>query len=325
MSVLIIPKTYQSASVKQVTDRGIPTGESTLDNGAMTKLLALCLLSPAVFATTRVRAEAPVEPKTIYGEDSRREIFEVSDPVASHHALGTAVLMTADKLQPVNSKSSKVLAGIYGSELNLCPSERFYSQKAPGFCSGFLISPTRLATAGHCITNALECSAARAVFGYGFTTPSFDMEEVATSQVYSCERIVARWENPVSGLDFAVIELDRPVQGYPVLPLAEKRAANKGDEVYVIGHPMGLPAKYADGFVRKAVNGSPYFTTNLDTYAGNSGSAVFRKSDGKVVGILVRGATDFVDQGSCKVSRVCRDDLCAGEDVTAIEAVYRYR
>jgi V8-like Glu-specific endopeptidase len=36
-----------------------------------------------------------------------------------------------------------------------------------------------------------------------------------------------------------------------------------------------------------------YFTANLDTYAGNSGSPVFNKNTGKVEGIIIQGAEDF--------------------------------
>jgi hypothetical protein len=37
-----------------------------------------------------------------------------------------------------------------------------------------------------------------------------------------------------------------------------------------------------------------YFTANLDSYAGNSGSPVFNQKTGRVEGILIQGADDFV-------------------------------
>ena len=42
----------------------------------------------------------------------------------------------------------------------------------------------------------------------------------------------------------------------------------------VIGHPSGLPTKIADGAWVRNNESEYYFVTNLDTFGGNSGSAV---------------------------------------------------
>jgi len=61
---------------------------------------------------------------------------------------------------------------------------------------------------------------------------------------------------------------------------------------------------------------------NLDTFGGNSGSAVFNAETGEVEGILVRGENDYVwsdENGSrCRVPQQCTNDACRGEDVTRI-------
>jgi V8-like Glu-specific endopeptidase len=89
-----------------------------------------------------------------------------------------------------------------------------------------------------------------------------------------------------------------------------------GSEVLVIGHPTGLPTKLADGAVIRSLK-ETYFIANLDTYGGNSGSAVFDANSGLVEGILVRGEQDYVRSSSgCLASNVCRNDGCRGEDVT---------
>ena len=67
-----------------------------------------------------------------------------------------------------------------------------------------------------------------------------------------------------------------------------------------------------------------YFSANLDTYGGNSGSAVFNANTGVVEGILVRGATDYVSdpsQGGCRVSNILGKHAGKGEDVTYITNV----
>ena len=94
----------------------------------------------------------------------------------------------------------------------------------------------------------------------------------------------------------------------------------KGTELVVIGHPTGLPTKIAGGaWVRQNTN-NVYFQSNLDTFGGNSGSAVFDAETGTVEGILVRGETDYVYDSSrgCRVPKQCSNEGCRGEDVTRI-------
>ena len=61
-----------------------------------------------------------------------------------------------------------------------------------------------------------------------------------------------------------------------------------------------------------------FFSANLDTYGGNSGSAVFNAVNGQIEGILVRGATDYVSRGGCRVSNRISNSSGRGEDVTLI-------
>ena len=119
------------------------------------------------------------------------------------------------------------------------------------------------------------------------------------------------------GADYAVVELDRPVTGRSPLMFRTSGQISDNAGLVVIGHPSGIPTKVAGGAnVRSQDNG--FFVANLDTYGGNSGSAVFNSQSGVVEGILVRGERDFVYQGNCKVSKVCENESCRGEDVTRI-------
>ena len=59
-----------------------------------------------------------------------------------------------------------------------------------------------------------------------------------------------------------------------------------------------------------------YFSANLDTYGGNSGSPVFNATDGTVEGILVRGNQDFVINVNCFRSNVLPDSTMYSEDVS---------
>ncbi len=89
----------------------------------------------------------------------------------------------------------------------------------------------------------------------------------------------------------------------------------------VIGHPAGLPTKVSGGAKVRDAGPTGHFVANLDTYGGNSGSAVFNAKTGLIEGILVRGEIDYTWRGGCKVSNTCADDGCRGEDVTKISAL----
>ena len=91
------------------------------------------------------------------------------------------------------------------------------------------------------------------------------------------------------------------------------------DQLVLIGHPVGLPSKIADG-------GEVYFVdeqtiyAGVDAFAGNSGSVVINEQSGIVEGILVAGEPDFVfdDTGSCQREYRCDRESCRGEVITPI-------
>ena len=72
---------------------------------------------------------------------------------------------------------------------------------------------------------------------------------------------------------------------------------------------------FGNTYVRRS-NDAGYFVANLDTYGGNSGSPVINAGTGILEGILVRGETDFIHQGTCFESYVVPDDGGRGEDST---------
>jgi hypothetical protein len=75
--------------------------------------------------------------------------------------------------------------------------------------------------------------------------------------------------------------------------------------------------------VRDTANQS-FFKADLDTFGGNSGSGVFDQGTKKLIGVLVRGDTDYEKDpsGKCTIAHVCpRYSDCRGEDVTRIGLV----
>jgi subtilisin-like proprotein convertase family protein len=160
------------------------------------------------------------------------------------------------------------------------------------------------------------------VFGFAIEQPNGTAQVALRDNVYSCRELIHA-QAPSNGADFGVIRLDRPVTNHVPLRLRQSGAIRAGDGIFVVGHPAGLPQKLADGATVRSVN-TDYFVANLDTYGGNSGSAVFNAVTREVEGILVRGETDFVSSGSCQVSNRCSSSGCRGEDVTRIDQVLSF-
>src|SRR5205814_1482337 len=111
---------------------------------------------------------------------------------------------------------------------------------------------------------------------------------VPAAEVYGCKELLGR-EQVGTGADWALIRLDRAVVGHQPLKINASGSIEKGTEIVVIGHPAGLPTKVAGNAAVRDASKEGFFVANLDTFGGNSGSAVFNAKTGQIEGILVRG------------------------------------
>lgn len=252
--------------------------------------------------------------KLIYGTDDRKDAFEVTDSDVQLSLNGVACLIDVADIVDNGDGSSTIRTVKFGDAMNLCSGERFREQPTSPFCTGFLVGEQLLATAGHCI-DGNTLARTRYVFGFHMTSPTNANVIISNNDIYRGISIVARkLEN--AGADYALVKLDRAVVGRTILPVRRTGKIMNDRAVYVIGHPSGLPVKYAPNAIVRDNSQAKFFVANLDTYGGNSGSPVFDQETNLVEGILVRGDTDFVMSGSCNVSNVCPTSGCRGEDVT---------
>jgi hypothetical protein len=249
----------------------------------------------------------------IYGADNRMEYYQIPSqyrPTADAVALqidDSMLTQRANGTWDVNTRYS------FRDWVNLCSSEPFRTQPAPGDCSAFLVGDDTIATAGHCISTS-SCRSAAFAFGFRLDAPGVTRTNLAEDDVYFCDRVIAR---QTGDADWALVQLDRPVTGYTPLPVRGSGTVSTGAPLVLMGYPYGIPLKVAGGATVKQNNDPDYFSANLDSYGGNSGSPVFNATTGVVEGILVRGNNDFVRRGSCYVSQTCPDSGCPGyEDVT---------
>ena len=115
-------------------------------------LLILTLITACHGASNEVTLDAPEtlvgKDAVIYGNDDRQEVYQHDGDVFGQIARNaTAVLVQSNSIY--SSGGSVTLYGAsLGQTMGLCSDERFYSQPTPGFCSGTLIAPDLILTAG---------------------------------------------------------------------------------------------------------------------------------------------------------------------------------
>jgi hypothetical protein len=250
----------------------------------------------------------------IYGEDGRLDFFEIEDEALLRAADSTVALLLIEDLTDNGDGTYSIPGERFGDNTRLCSDERFASQPNPAWCSGFLVAPDLVATAGHCLTTTSDCASFAFVFGFRMEGPGEPVLTFPRSQVYFCDGILGR-ELEVD-YDWSIARLDRPVLDHEPLEIRREGMIEDEQGLVVIGHPTGWPVKVAGGARVRENFEDAYFVANLDVYVGNSGSPVLNAESLLVEGVLVGGEEDFKPDGNCLRSKVCPDDGCLGELVT---------
>jgi len=244
-------------------------------------------------------------PKPIYFSDNRYDTdnwrcFQHPKRDAIKKAIdATALIARPDQIVSIGGHKFKLQTEEYkvdvdGYRFKLCKDQRFHDQKTSAWCTGFLLAPDIVVTAGHCLPEAKYV-----VFG-------FDMRDGSArdifndDEVYSITAVLDRKHDGL-GLDYSVVKLNKIVPSSIATPLKFNSSVEEplsNTIVGVIGHPDGLPKKFE--FDRKSKvtknNEQPnlLFNIYIDTFAGNSGSPVlYYDQPDTVAGILISGAKDF--------------------------------
>lgn len=155
-----------------------------------------------------------------------------------------------------------------------------------GYCSGVMLNPHYLLTAGHCLpqVGAHYTSGACQSFGCRDDLRVRAVVEIATDPDYAIAEV--EWQDD-SAWHF---------QNY-----VEKIARQPGDyavgiNVYTVGFPVDKPGpQYAKGQITKIEAGKLKY--NIGTINGNSGGPILREQDGALLGLTNSGPKEFGEPG----------------------------
>lgn len=235
----------------------------------------------------------------IYGKDDRSFVDSRSKQKIKELSQSVALIVSEDVIEKKFLYSLILANQITDKEgLNVCIDEKFAKHHSVNSCTGFLIGPDLVASAGHCFMSAEDCANKKIIFNVRSINEVDKGYNVFNNSIYECSEIVKNAFNPDESLDFSVIRLKKKVFGRKPLVMRTKGMISSSDQVFMIGHPLGLPLVSTSNALVNDTANPHFFKATLDSFQGNSGSPVFNSKTFEVEGILVNGQDDFLEDSS---------------------------
>jgi len=238
-------------------------------------------------------------PRGVYGSDDRKEVKDaegIKDFVRATAVMINKADIVGDKVYGYTLR--EILSYRFKSA-NFDDNIKFLDQPTSANCTGFLIAPDILVTAGHCIKELEDAKDFVWVFDYTNELKyhkTFKYIQLDLNNVFEVVEVIGAYFVDGEYNDYSVLRLNRKSSRAPY----RFRTSGKvglNTKVNTIGSPTGLPLKYADN--AKVVNDSQakWFKNSIDTFPGNSGGPVFN-TNGFIEGIHVRGAVTQAQSGA---------------------------
>lgn len=260
----------------------------------------------------------------VYGEDDRRELYDVADEGQRALMLeATVAIVPRSTLSRVGGEL-RIEAPSWGERAGLCPDERFADQPSAAVCTGVLVDWDLVLTAGHCV-RLLALKDLAIVFDYHYAAPG----ALRVGDERHPVEIVAEALSPQGTsprLDYAWLRLDRPAPSSrrPARVHVTQPRVAVGDGLLAIFAGGGVPMKLdAGGRARDLrVDAGDYFVADTDTTGGSSGGGSF-DAQRALLGVLARGGADLVmtEAGCNRLVHVSADDQAEEQFTWAHQAV----
>ncbi|SDH01163.1 trypsin-like peptidase domain-containing protein [Winogradskyella thalassocola] len=229
----------------------------------------------------------------VFGEDGRKEVKDAEG--YTDFVRATAVMISKQNIYD-NEFYAWSLRDLLTQKFEtdkFHPNVKFLDQPTVGSCTGFLIAPDIMVTAGHCI-NSME-DANRSVWVFDYTNESDFIDgnrlNFKSENIFEVESIIASTFDDDTNNDYAILKLKRQSDRAPYRFRTSGTVLENG-AINTIGCPTGLPLKFSTDAVVVDNSPSNWFKSNIDSFPGNSGGPVFDQN-GFIEGILVRGAVEF--------------------------------
>ncbi|KQC33333.1 hypothetical protein AAU57_08410 [Nonlabens sp. YIK11] len=243
-------------------------------------------------------AEPGTDSRGVFGTDDRKEVNDVSG--IDHYTRATAVMIPKDIV--VNGRIygytlKQRLSRQFGTS-NISNNVKFQEQPTVANCTGFLVTPDILVSAGHCILDLESAQDYYWLFDYTdkmkYNPDGYYIEYDDNDLFEVVEVLDGKLEGEGEySEDYVVMKLDRKTGRLPYR-IRTSGAPEVDRTVYTIGSPTGLPLKISTNSKVVDSDIENWFKTDIDAFPGNSGGPVFDYY-GWIEGILVRGAVEYAN------------------------------
>lgn len=277
----------------------------------------------------------------IYDEDGRCNVRDCASDMFLELGLGvTVAIIPKERLQLLPDGGVDVAVSSLRGTYQFCDVDIPFGQEPVlAECSGVLVAPDLVLTAGHCVDSAEQCASHYVVFNYAVNREGALM--LRASDIFECGEVLARevseW-GATEVYDHALLRLASEARRRRRVRVRTS-PLETGESVVLLGNGQGLPTKIDEGVViSPGEKARDFFAAQIDNFEKGSGSPVF-DLDGRLLGIAVRGGVDYDTKDTCyRIRRVegasglsehisyadtalRRASLSSGVDVPALDVI----